>query len=584
MPPDALLVLLRRAASLGIATATLNLIAMLTVREKLAAIRAKRLAASASAPASTSNPAPATIGASPNRTQVPATATATSPVVFKTPPKPASKADEILPPTPLSKRLTPNRLRRHGHDSRAVRILWRDDQLRRARHVAARNVINSDSYAFMTAAIPDEQRAPLLAKREGGLDDGAGGDGESRDMDGGEGAAGVDGETEQDGEWNGEDEDRDQDEDEGDDGGDDEQDEEEIALETAQQEEFDHDDTSNFDTGNSNSMPSALHDDPNSRIRDEDTIDRQDSTGDPTTTPGEDEPSRDARDVSSLDTARAETDTGSKPSHDKDEPQQRTLDRPVLSDTMPLTDHPSLDESPDFRDASELPVSPAPARAQGRPIASDLMPLTDDPDPSSDENVVCRTTSELPVSPARAPTSPSSVSDDDNYASSINACGLVDDEAEDGNDDDAVTSIHVATEDALTAPRARDSDATDDDNGNESNDEAGIVHDDGPPNDGDDPAAMANFHHQWQMEQEHAEIATVAAGTGTKLMNDFDDNAVDLTNAVATSTENPNTGSSDDTNATARAVTAEGGEGGDGQEDSNGNGTKDASAKYMENM
>lgn len=112
---------------------------MLTVREKLAAIRARRF----------------------NSRTVPNIAEETE-VVLKTPVKvnlPKSKEHQRISPSGSERKsLTLTRGQSFRYDARASRLLWRQAEMQRARKLAARNVMNSDTYAFMTAPIPDEEK------------------------------------------------------------------------------------------------------------------------------------------------------------------------------------------------------------------------------------------------------------------------------------------------------------------------------------------------------------------------------------------------------------------------------------------
>lgn len=196
---------------------------MLTARERVAALRSKRLAQdggllkqSLAAPGNTDNERDV--------------ATPPKPKIQGTVDQVNKQAGGSTLSTPIGKLPTPTR-RRFRNDPRAMRILWRQHQLRHARKVAVQNAVNSDAYMFMTVPIPDEEKSPVAASIKPDPDKST-----------------FNGSKEQEDDTN----DLDDDEEDCDynvevDDGEEDQDEEERALESAQQQDLQHDESSTFD-------------------------------------------------------------------------------------------------------------------------------------------------------------------------------------------------------------------------------------------------------------------------------------------------------------------------------------------------
>lgn len=177
---------------------------MLTVKEKLAAIRAKRLglapatsgkptaeptgndATTAAEPAFTTERPNEHVDKSPHKVEL----SASTPNRAKRPPV----SSLFQSPSPANTP-TPVRARRFRNDPRAARMHWRKKELARARRHVVRSAINSDQYVYMTAPVPDEEKTPIvLVKAEGDDDDDDGDDDDynGEDDENGEGADGED--------------------------------------------------------------------------------------------------------------------------------------------------------------------------------------------------------------------------------------------------------------------------------------------------------------------------------------------------------------------------------------------------------
>lgn len=193
---------------------------MITARERVAALRSKRLAQESLRKQSTD--VPVNEG---NQQD------------FNSPPKPkiegtagkVTQADGSASSTPVGKLPTPTR-RRFRSDPRAMRLLWRQYQLRHARKVAVHNAVKSDGYTFMTVPVPDEEKPPVNLATKPGLSQSAHDD----SIEQGDDFNDPD-DDEEDGDYNIEDD------------PDDEKDEEERALQSAQQQDLHHDESSTLD-------------------------------------------------------------------------------------------------------------------------------------------------------------------------------------------------------------------------------------------------------------------------------------------------------------------------------------------------
>lgn len=193
---------------------------MITARERVAALRSKRLAQESVQKQSTD--VPINEGKqqdfnTPSKSKIEGTASE------------VKRADGSASSTPVGKILTPTH-RRFRNDMRAARLQWRQDQLRHARKVAVQNAIKSDAYTFMTAPVPDEEKTPVNPAIKPDLSQSAHDGG----MEQGDDLADPD-DDEEDGDYNIEDD------------VDDEKDEEERALQSAEQQDLHHDESSTLD-------------------------------------------------------------------------------------------------------------------------------------------------------------------------------------------------------------------------------------------------------------------------------------------------------------------------------------------------
>lgn len=199
---------------------------MLSAREKVAALRSKRLAQGGLRTKPVDPPAIAT---DQHDVHTPKTLT------------PQKAVDQVIkqsagstPSTPGGKLPTPTR-RRFRNDPRAMRLLWRQYQLRHARKVAVQNAVNSDAYTFMTATVPDEEKTPVACKINPSAQPASDRRNEEEN-DLRNHCGGGDDEDEDDDDYKADENDAD-----------DEQDEEERALQSAQQQDFQHDEASTLD-------------------------------------------------------------------------------------------------------------------------------------------------------------------------------------------------------------------------------------------------------------------------------------------------------------------------------------------------
>lgn len=180
---------------------------MPTVKEKLAAIRAKRFGlapppsakpttepaendtATAAEPASKTERPNEHVDKSPHKAEL----SASTPTRAKRPPV----STLFQSPSPANTP-TPVRARRFRNDPRAARIHWRKKDLARARRHVVRTAINSDQYVYMTAPVPDEEKTPIVpVKAEGYNDDRDDGDDEDYNGDEDEDGEGADGEDDE---------------------------------------------------------------------------------------------------------------------------------------------------------------------------------------------------------------------------------------------------------------------------------------------------------------------------------------------------------------------------------------------------
>lgn len=95
-----------------------------------------------------------------------------------------------------------------------------------------------------------------------------------------------------------------------------------------------------------------------------------------------------------------------------------------------------------------------------------------------------------------------------------------------------------------------------------------------------DVMAMGQFHRQWEMEKEKADIAA-ATGAGRQLLDDVDE-AVDLTNCAKTG--ELQTGNSDDPGNANRPASLAGSVDCSDVKETNKSGKVDAADKYMQVM
>lgn len=173
---------------------------MLTVKEKLAAIRAKRLGLapppSSAQPTTEPTENDVTTAAEPasktertnehvNKSPCKVDPSASTPMRAKRPPV----STLFQSPSPANTP-TPVRARRFRNDPRAARMHWRKKELARARRHVVRTAINSDQYVYMTAPVPDEEKTPIRPiKAEDDNDDDD--DGDDDDYNGDEDGEGA---------------------------------------------------------------------------------------------------------------------------------------------------------------------------------------------------------------------------------------------------------------------------------------------------------------------------------------------------------------------------------------------------------
>lgn len=498
---------------------------MLTVREKLAAIRAKRQAAA----------------------NVPAVPVPPAPDIITTPQKPARTPtkDESTPTaqktsletTPL-KLTTPTRGRKHRHTPRASRMLWRQAEMKRARKIAVRSVMNSDSYCFMTATIPDEEKSPFKQPDFSNADD-------SRD--------GRTSGDEDDADYEHGDDDDDNDEDEDDDalGG---QDEEERALMTAQQKDLFENDNENqvLDVGHSKSLPPPDVSLPPPDISlpppEECSTDAvQSICKDDKKKVNEQEPAKPDSEQSMACNQETEetlpqstqeeiTSDGTKGKNGCKKQERRTEAYKHIDDTRPQERPPPISETMPERNASqetvELTESPKPPAVNE---SEDLVPMTESEPLNFD--LVDQEAQEDEAGDTGNPT-------ENANSFTYDKCDQMDDAYDGGtsDDDDAIVPDEVQNE--------------------------------------KDVVAMGQFHRQWEMEKEKADIAA-ASGAGRQLIEDVDE-AVDLTTCAKT--QEPQTGTSDEPGNADRPASLGGSVDCSDMKETNKSGKTDAAEKYMQVM